>query len=363
VVVFAPGTASNKERPQGFAEMTDDVKSFVDDIARWSNDEDYFANNINTVLIPVFSVGFSFCRNSSPWSEFVYSYRGRSCIPYLFQSGWRTVQYGVNFDALAVSGYLDALHGTDGPTDNDLWQISQVFFGVFGVHAFGFDTSGTRHTTNFVADDEEEERILATIEWYSFVIRTFPLDDPSRPAVPGWHNYPVDNNICSTSQSWCTLENIACWGRHYHALGKVGEEGEDPYAEPVENGEVVPLDLGPTVDPIRVGVGEAAGLPEHAVAQITQPDHIFHNHDMGQWETCPQTVPDQGRGTPPQICNQVYREPYVGTDGDIHMSTRGSGWHYWPVTNQVLGPLIFEALDEDMIEAIQNDPDHLCPSL
>lgn len=356
VAVFSPGTASNKERPQGSAEMTGDAMAFLGDIALWTNDENYFDENINSVVIPVFAVGYV-CSNGS-WTVESYGYFSNGwCYAVLFQVGTQTVQYGINFDSLAVSGYLDALGATTDPiTDNDLWQISQVFFNVFGVHAFGFDTGGTRHTTNFTATEEEEERLLAMTEFWRGIIELSP-DEAY--LYPGWHEFVVDTIICSTSDSWCTLENIACWGRHYHAPNK--QEG---YAEPVGNGCTSTLGTVFTGDdPIITGVGTAAGLPEHAIGNITLEDHIFHNPASGQWQTCPQTVPQQGAGTPPQICNQVYREPYTGTDGNIHMRTRGSGWNYWPVMNRVMGPRVFKENDEDMIEAIANDPDNLCPSL
>jgi hypothetical protein len=111
------------------------------------------------------------------------------------------------------------------------------------------------------------------------------------------------------------------------------------------------------------GVGTAAGLPPNAIANITMPDHIFHNPDMGQWGTCPAAVPDEGAGEVSQICNQVYREPFVGEDGKVHMRTRGSGWNDWPIVNDIFGPRMFDENDAEMVDAINSDSDHLCPSL
>jgi hypothetical protein len=89
----------------------------------------------------------------------------------------------------------------------------------------------------------------------------------------GPHDYEVETWICSTTLSWCTLENIGCWGRHYYAPDKQGG-----YDEPAQNGdEPVLTDPLGFDDPIKVGVGTAAGLPPNAVAQITLPGHVFHN--------------------------------------------------------------------------------------
>ena len=320
------------------------------------NDETYFSNNIFTTNIPNFAVGYV-CTTASWFSTLFGFLDGGLCFPYAYIIGYQTVQYGVNFSALSVSTHMnnaDANGHT--PSENDLWLISQVARNVIGVHLFGFDNNGNRMTTNHVSDSDPENRFQAYWSFVNFAMSMARGESSSYPEHE--HDYKVETTICSTSETWCTLANIACWGRHYHAPSKNGG-----YDNPATNGEDAVLE-GPLGggEPIKVGAGTAAGLPENAIGNITREGHVFHNSEMGGWGTCPQTVPNQGNGTPPAACNQVYREPYI-EGGNIKMRTRGAGENKYDWANQVFGPGLFEYLDETMIEAILNKADRLCPSL
>ncbi len=187
------------------------------------------------------------------------------------------------------------------------------------------------------------------------------------------HDYAVDTEICSTADSWCKIENIACWGRRYHAPNKY-----TGYGKPVKHGETAILtyeQLGfiPTYNPIRVATGPEFGLSEHAVAQITQHGHSLHNEDMGEWgdgefgcpkpvEVAPIDTPETERTVSPAHCNQVYRVPYEH-NGKIYMHTRGTGNSGPGLDNitQNRAPGLFGGLDGEMVAAINADSDHLCP--
>ncbi|MEM7098169.1 MAG: hypothetical protein AAF541_07920 [Pseudomonadota bacterium] len=240
-----------------------------------------------------------------------------------------------------------------------MWLLSQVIKTVIGVHAFGFDDSGTKRETNHDPEDpddleREQARQFALQAAYFVAMPGQPtLADP----VP--HDYNVNTVICEISQTWCTLANIACWGRHFHA-----PRDDEDYSQPAEHGDDVDLEGIVTPNPIRVGVGADAGLPPNAIGNVTRPGHIFHDVDGPGWPTCPQTVTDQGAGTPPPVdtCSQVYREPdQVGNQ--ILMRTRGTGDNPFGVINQIFGPGVFEELDELMKQAILESGDGICPSL
>ncbi|MEM8682945.1 MAG: hypothetical protein AAGF72_05905 [Pseudomonadota bacterium] len=356
LAVYAPGTAQNKTVPQGSAQVTENFRSYFVELARWMNNENYFAENINNLFIPIFAYGYS-CRQGY-WYDSIFGFvDGGYCAPYVYFAGFRQVQYGVNFSSLSTSTHMDrAANAGTTPSENDLWQISQVARSVIGVHLFGFDINGNRWTTNNGGDDDAENRFNAFQAFVYFAMAAAEGESQSYPEHE--HDYKVETSICSTTETWCTLANIACWARHFHAPDKQGG-----YDSPAENGDEAVL-TGPLGgdNPIRVGVGTAAGLPENAIGQITQDGHVFHNDEMAGWPTCPQTVSQQGNGTPPPACNQVYREPYT-QNGQISMRTRGTGENNYDWANDLFGPGTFEELDEDMIEAILNKADRLCPSL
>ena len=355
LAVYAPGTEFNTSVPQGSAQVTDDFRSFFLDLARWMNDENYFDDNINATLIPIYHFGY-FCSRGI-WNPNIFAFRnGGNCGPYIYFGGFRTVQYGVNFSSMAATVHMNGAGHT--PPESVLWEISRVAESVIGARLFGFDPSGNRRTTNWGGDDDADNRFNSYWAFVGFAMQA--AADEVDTYSEHEHDYTVETPICSTSQSWCTLKNIACWGRIFH-----GPRKKAGYDNPAENGGEYNLSgLFGDDDPVKVGVGAAAGLPENATAQIPLENHTLYNEEMAQWPTCPQTVPDQGAGTPPAACNQVYREPYIDTDsGQIKMRTRGTGENDWDWVNQRIGPGLMDRLDEDMIEAILNDADRLCPQL
>ncbi|MFM7709139.1 MAG: hypothetical protein ACKO9D_14205, partial [Gammaproteobacteria bacterium] len=156
----------------------------------------------------------------------------------------------------------------------------------------------------------------------------------------------------------CRLENVACWGRVYHAPGKIGG-----YGRQVRHGEVSYLTGSPFQrigidgrNPIKTAVGAQGGLHPNAIAQITLPGHWLHVRGeipIPTWPHCPKAVANAGRGAPP-ICNQVHREPYSGSDGRIWMYTRGTGLNAFDYINGLAGRSLMNALDQEMRKSFRN---------
>ena len=169
LAVYAPGTEPDKTRPQGTAQITQAFRSFFLDLARWMNDENYFANNIQTAYVPVLAVGFS-CQYGS-WSQWSYGYSGGGfCSVYVYVIGYVPVQYGVNFSALAAASYLDQIPPGGPVSVNDMWQISQIARGVIGTHLFGFDANGNWRPTNHNGPTDADRRFTATFDWLGFAL-------------------------------------------------------------------------------------------------------------------------------------------------------------------------------------------------
>jgi len=271
---------------------------------------------------------------------------------------------------MSAAAYIDQMFGSGlNPTESQLWQISRITRGVIGVHSFGFDESGNRSSTNLGASDAEEDRRSTFVVFLNLAAQA--AEDESKIYEEVGHDYPWKTKVCSqkTDRPWCTLVNIACWGRYFYAPNKQGGyDDPETYASPVAHEDVSELDpyvfdfLGGPVQ-TAVGTGAKGGLPENAIANITMPGHFLHNPDMQQWPICPKAVSEQGRGDPPTDCNQVYREPFLDDDGNIYMYTRGTGTNKFDYLNERLGPALFQRLDEAMMKRIGEDEDGLCPSL
>ena len=356
-IVFAAGSAADKTKPLGTAEIDDDFRTFTTDLSQWLNDEDHFSNNIMNTVIPQFSLGFS-CSSGSNWFSGISGFLSDSfCFPTFQLVGFKPVQYGVNFDALSASTKIDAMYADiDNVVDDDLWQLSQFAKTVLNVHSFGFDDAGTRQATNHGEDNDLDEKAAALIQ-FSYMLMAAGQDVVvQKPNVT--HDYQLETEICITSEAFCTLANIACWGRHFHAP----LEDKEEHNTPVGNGEVSDLeDRFWYENEIRTGVGAAGGLPPNAIANVTEPNHILHDTDGPGFGVCPQPVSGEGSGTVNE-CSQVYREPFV-SGGKIKMSTRGFGDNRWADINDRVGPVIFKKLDEEMIEAIAAASNGICPSL
>ena len=356
-IVFAAGSSADKTKPLGTAEINDDFRAFTTDLSHWLNDQDHFADNITSTVIPRFSIGFS-CSFGFNWIRGMTGFRSESfCFPRFQIDGYKQVQYGVNFDALSASGYIETMYNDiDNISDDDLWQLSQFAKNVLNVHSFGFDDSGVRQPTNHGEDNDADDKAAALIQ-FSYMLMASGQDVvQQRPNVT--HDYQIETEICSTSETFCTLANIACWGRHFHAP----LEDKEGHNMPVQNGAVSDLeDAFWYENEIKTGVGAAAGLPPNAIGNVTEPNHILHDTDGPGFCTCPKPVSEAGSGSVNE-CSQVYREPFE-SGGKIKMRTRGFGDNRWAFPNQVGGPYIFKELDKEMIEAIENAADGLCPSL
>lgn len=219
LAVYAPGTEANKLQPSGSHQIDGPFKSFTLDLARWMNDETYFATNIMTTTIPIFAVGFE-CVGGY-WSSVIFAFSdGQFCFPYGYVVGYQTVQFGINFSALSASTYMDNIPAGGGePSLSDLWQISQIARSMIGVHLFGFDEQGNRRPTNHDGG-ELDQRTDAFWEFAYFAISMAQDEVDTYPEHE--HDYTTNTEICQTTQAWCTLANIACWGRHYHAPREEG---------------------------------------------------------------------------------------------------------------------------------------------
>jgi len=190
---------------------------------------------------------------------------------------------------------------------------------------------------------------------------------------PEGHDYHVETEICTVTdktKTWCTLENIACWGRHYPAP----HQDESNHEKPVTNGAVSKLGQCAVVagrrvcvpkeggNPIRTMIGTEGKLPEHAIANTTLEGHIFH--DPNNPEGCPKKLNDgDWKTSPSNGCSQVYREPHLQKNSKIVMRTRGFGSGGFRVFNNVQGPPIFRELNQRMLGAMNKAPGRICPEL
>ena len=367
--MFAPGTAGDKAAPSGDAPVDHRFTSFYADLGKWLNDPTHFARNISVTTAPVYALGWS-C--TPEWSDPLAGFFPVSlCQPYILYVGQRVELDGVNLSALAAAIRIGPfLDGSEGPSALDLWSLSRVARSVLGVHLFGFRDDGEY---NFDIPEDVNE-LHALFVRYVFVI--VDVVDETIEAVEGYftkHDYHVETDICVVTEetaSWCTLDNIACWGRHYPAP----HEDESDHEKPITNGAeseqgncMIILSEEHCVEgfepnPIRTAVGSEGGLPKHAIANTTLPGHWFD--DENNPEGCPKKLnndKDWKTGTP-NGCSQVYREPHL-EDGKIAMRTRGYGKGDLAPINDQQGPLIFGKLDEQMKGAMKEAPDHLCPEL
>ena len=355
-IVFAGGSAADKTAPQGATEIDNEFTAYTTDLSQWLNDDEHFANNIMLTTIPLFSIGFG-CSGGFNWFDGISGFFSHGlCGPSFQFVGSIPVLHGINFDALAASSHIESIYEDyENISDDDLWQLSLITKNIFNVHSFGFDDSGIRQPTNHGEDTDAEEKTAAMIQ-FSYMLMASGFQITIQQGVP--HDYRHVSDICDTSQAYCTLANIACWGRHFHAP----LEDKNGHDTPVENGEVSDLeDRLWHENEIRTGVGEAAGLPPNAIANVTEPSHILHDLDGPGFGVCPQPVSGQGTG-PVNECSQVYREPFE-SEGKIKMRTRGFGDNRFAIANQIVGKRIFKELDDEMKEAIEMDSDGICPSL
>jgi len=356
-IVYAAGSAVDKSKPLGGAEIDDEFRDFTTDLSQWLNDQNHFANNIANTAVPQFSISIS-CGSGIHWFSGIGGLiSDRFCFPMFRLESYKQAQTGVNWNALSASTRIDSMYADiENIGDDDLWQLSQFAKTVLNVHSFGFDDAGTRQATNHGEDNDLDEKTAALIQFSYMLIAAGQDVVVQKPNVT--HDYQLETEVCSISEAFCTLVNIACWGRHYHAPLERKEDHEIP----VENGETSDLeDLFGFENEIKTGVGTSAGLPPNAIANVTEPSHILHDTDGPSFGTCPQPVSGQGSGAVNE-CSQVYREPFE-SGGKIKMRTRGFGDNRFALPNQVGGPWIFRKLDEDMIEAIDSAADGLCPSL
>lgn len=202
LAVFAPGTAANKTTPQGNTQVDANFMSFFIDIARWMNNEKYFANNIHTTQIPIYAFGY-FC-TTNVWYDTTFSFfSGGLCFPYVYVVGYQTVQYGVNFSALSATIHMNnatknmnnEANSVGELSENALWEISQIARNVIGVHLFGFDTNGNRHTTNHGGDDDAKNRFKAFYSFALFSIAT--ARNTSLSFSEHEHDYTVETTTCT----------------------------------------------------------------------------------------------------------------------------------------------------------------------
>lgn len=371
-VVFAPGTAKDKTEPSGDVAVDHEFTSFYADLAKWLNVSSHFAKNISAKTTPVYALGW-YC--TPAWSDPLSGFFPASlCQPYIQFVGLQVKLEGVNLSALATASLFDLyLDGSKNITHADLWRMSRIARSILGVHLFGFNEDGELGDYFFDIGPGVHE-LSALFVRYLFVV--IEAGENATQAVGKYfeeHDYHVETEICTQTKetkTWCTLENIACWGRHYPAP----YEDRSNHEKPITNGAV--SDLGNCMivgeeeycfeefdpNPIRTAVGTKGNLPEHAIANTTLTGHWFH--DENNPKGCPKKLNDDKdwKTSTPNGCSQVYREPHL-EDGKITMRTRGFGKGNLARVNDAQGPLIFAEVDKQMSGAMNKAPGRLCPEL
>lgn len=358
-LVFAPGPTGWKGAPLAIRAIDDDVRSFVDDLGRWFNNAAHFSENAQVTYIPIYRLGYQ-CGLAWHYDE-VGLRPSIQCGWGLVIVGWRVVVTGVNLNALVAAAHIqtafEGMVDTD-LSDGDLWQLSQVVKAMFGVQAFGFADNGVRYSTNHGADSPVEERESALGAFLESYLRWgvgFPL--------VLYHDYSKETVICHQNDPGCNLTNVACWGRRYPAPYQDREE----HLEQVVNGATKTLtgllgSLGGPGNPVRIFTGTsnnpllAEDLEQHAVANITQPGHVFHNPDSPGPLGCPKQPLAQGswQSSPWNGCTQVYRVPRSVGSGHIVMRTRGYGFNRYAALNDLVGPALFRRLDVNLRSAMSD---------
>ena len=105
----------------------------------------------------------------------------------------------INFDAWDAAGKIAEI-GVAGDISlgTKWWELSQIFFDVTGVHAFGFKPGGQRNYTNFEIQCDGcsiGDRLFAQLLFGLY------RDDYFDPPKEDWvrHDYDVDSVICNVS--------------------------------------------------------------------------------------------------------------------------------------------------------------------
>lgn len=394
IIVFAPGVQGDRSRPQAATIVTPKATAILEDVAYWMDDPGYFEHNFDRRSVrqdywdqrdPYFSYRCSWTWQDGRDAETnaVNSWLAFTC-EYVPQ--YQEIEV-LKFDAMGLAGALEnALYAGDGDSLASLLSVSQSFQRHFGVPMFGFDRSGNWVKPKYLPcgygdpDRKYCRRAGPSVAYWSSVLSKYlnqrrieKRDVTKSPQAPPGHDYSVNTKVCDIGTPGCTVENVACWIRHFHAPMKVGG-----YGKPAEDGKT--YDLGSPVplagtEPIRTRVGPTRlpngqpGLPDHSVANITLPGHSLH---PGNWfwsgraasapdANCPRAPGNDGNGPAPAGCNQIYRLP-VPIGGSIFSRTRGTGENDADALNQRFGPWVFEDLDESMIAAMRATPSMKCPS-
>ena len=373
-VIYAPGAAADKTSPLGDVAAGDNFKSFQADLGKWLHNNNHFSQSASVTAVPIYAIGFS-CFSVAWSSSSLGLLPERLCQPYVYYLGTSVRVHGINLSALVAATRVGGLIDGSSPVSlADLCQLSRTARAVLGVHLFGFTENGTLggHNFDFPTSFDEHEALLAQwlhniIQWTKEEIERILEEDP-RPTKPT-HDYPVETLICNTSDSWCTIENIACWGRRYPAPfddpadheSEIENESQSDLMNLLINDEGNELTLFGT-SPIESAVGKAGGLDPHAVVNTTLDGHELH--DPNNPADCPKPLDSEGdwRTNTWNGCSQVLRAPHQYPNGNIAMRTRGYGVGALPRINQEQGPRIFKKVDEQMKAAIENAPGNLCSS-
>lgn len=391
VIVFAPGPQVDKRRPQSVTVMTPRLHGILEDVLHWADDPEFFEHNFDRRLVwqDYWAQGDPYlgyrCNWGIDWSRDTETNRWSSqleftCeyVPTLEEQEFLKVE-PMNFAGQLENAAMDL---SDDPRAG-LLSLSGQFQRLFGVPMFGFDTTGDwRGTYKPCGYDDPDRKYCKAASYIDVYTRALARYLRQRGVTkkdvvksPQWkpgHDYSTDTPVCTIGEPGCTLENVACWMRHYHAPGKMGG-----YDKPAEDGKDYLL-TNPLSDlksePIRTRVGPTAGpngepgLPNFAVANITLPGHTLHPGFMAAGRpqlppdaACPKPVSDAGQGPAPMGCNQIYRLP-VPQNGKIFARTRGTGENDFDYLNQILGPGLFGDLDKAMLARMRTTPGMKCPS-
>ena len=313
-VMYAPGTPGFAG-PLGLTAMDSAFMSFFADYDSGLLDPNYYQDNVNVSIRPVFGVAFRcFADPQNVFFDF--------CFPIPILIGFEgNIGIGFNPEAFNVDNSIKAIINNEDLVEGPRWwALAQQLERVLGVYPFGYKADGTRGETNTEDLDVEEVEFSTYLEqflWLRDPVGSLNIDPENWPR----HAYSVENRICRASlNANCTVAQALCWLQKRPAPRTDG-------SSTVLDQQNITLVGG---NPIRVHV-----MPPNIVVNETLAGHVLH--DPLQVENCARMVP-----IPPR-CSVVTNK--IEFEGDeLMIKTNGEGFNspgllFW--ANQIGGQAIF----------------------
>ncbi|MEM7280957.1 MAG: VCBS repeat-containing protein [Pseudomonadota bacterium] len=343
-----PGIAG----PVGVQPVDETFKEFFGNLEEYRENPNFFADNLNVELRPVFVTSvecesdapniiiFRSCRFVSTLAGFVPQLAGDGFLQEAFQAVIKINEIWANEDF--------------GPAR---WkELSDLFKDIIGVPSYGFRPDGSWLPTNLTIFDTLQDHLEEANVRLTFAYFPGPDDDGTTPAA-SWprHMYDVNTSICDTTANTsvelvdlglatfsaqiapaeCTLQNVYCWAkknpapRQYrsvrHRTVKDGERSILWYNNPIATF------LFPS---------------SHVLSNSTLPGHIFHDPDATS-DTCGEFATWQQLKQVHPRCSFVHRD--VSTQAsDVVISTRGEGHNanlLLVAANEEIGERTFSGID------------------